>query len=150
MKKRKKSRGWHEGDKNFQKPINCIVNEGIRIKNRNRSTLLNSKNEHYGPSVRRRVVEDLRECNLCGSRFKSEYTLKMHTGSNVKLATYHLIQWTIWIDTKIMNIVTETCDKIQTDIHCYILKKWKYQTNSTQLPHESRTSDLDLDSSEMV
>ena len=67
--------------KTFQKPISRIINEGIRIKNRNRGTLLNSQNEHYGPSVRRKVIEDLKECSLCESRFKSEYSLKKHIES---------------------------------------------------------------------
>ena len=86
--------------KSFHKPINRIINEGIRIKNRNRSTLLNSKNEHYGPRVKRKIVENMKECNICGSRFKSEYTFKMHTESvhesnNIQCETCQIIFKTI-------------------------------------------------------
>ena len=40
---------------NFKTPLSRIINEGLRIMNTKPSNLLNSKNEHYGPSVRRKT-----------------------------------------------------------------------------------------------
>ena len=39
----------------FSKPLQRITEEGIRIKNRKPEELLNSKNEFYGPSVKRKT-----------------------------------------------------------------------------------------------
>ena len=40
----------------FQTPLQRIINEGVRIKQRNPETLMNSKMEYFGPSVRRKNV----------------------------------------------------------------------------------------------
>ena len=39
----------------FKTPLSRIINEGIRIKNMPPKNLLNSKNEHFGPSVLRKI-----------------------------------------------------------------------------------------------
>ena len=38
----------------FKKPLQRILNEGLRIKWRKQEELLNSKNEYFGPSVKRK------------------------------------------------------------------------------------------------
>ena len=38
----------------FKTPLSRIINEGIRIKNIPQYNLLNSKNEHFGPSIARK------------------------------------------------------------------------------------------------
>ena len=38
----------------FKTPFSRIINEGIRIKNIPQTNLLNSKNEHFGPSIMRK------------------------------------------------------------------------------------------------
>ena len=40
----------------FKTPLSRIINEGIRIKNIPPKNLLNSKNEHFGPSVVRKFL----------------------------------------------------------------------------------------------
>ena len=40
---------------NFKTPLARIINEGLRIMKTKPSNLLNSKNEHYGPSIRRKT-----------------------------------------------------------------------------------------------
>ena len=40
----------------FKTPLQRITNEGIRIKNTKPECLLNSKNEYYGPSVKRKTI----------------------------------------------------------------------------------------------
>ena len=40
----------------FQTPLQRIINEGVRIKQRNPATLMNSKMEYFKPSVRRKNV----------------------------------------------------------------------------------------------
>ena len=40
----------------FQTPLQRIINEGVRIKQREPKTLMNSKMEYFGPSVRRKNV----------------------------------------------------------------------------------------------
>ena len=40
----------------FKTPLQRIINEGVRIKQREPDTLLNSKMEYFGPSVRRKNV----------------------------------------------------------------------------------------------
>ena len=72
--------------KTFKDPLSRIINEGIRIKNKERSSLLNSKSEHYGPSVKRKVIENLKECERCDKRFNSEQGLQKH------IKTHHDIQ----------------------------------------------------------
>ena len=39
----------------FRKPLGRIINEGLRIKQTKPDELLNSKNEYYGPSVKRKT-----------------------------------------------------------------------------------------------
>ena len=41
----------------FRKPTERLIDEGIRIKNHDEDTLLNSKSEYHGPSVKRRIIE---------------------------------------------------------------------------------------------
>ena len=41
----------------FKKPLSRQINEGIRIKNAQEGTLMNSKKEFYGPSVHRIVFQ---------------------------------------------------------------------------------------------
>ena len=64
--------------KTFTKPISRIINEGIRIKNRDINTLLNTKHEYFGPSVKKRVIENSIECDECGYRFGNNAALKSH------------------------------------------------------------------------
>ena len=64
--------------KTFKTPMSRIIDEGIRIKNRDRTTLLNSKSEHYGPSVKRKVLENMVECDYCKYKGRSEFGLKKH------------------------------------------------------------------------
>ena len=54
--------------KSFKKPITRIINEGIRIKNRDVKTLLNLKNEHYGPSVKRTSTRIVHRCVIANVR----------------------------------------------------------------------------------
>ena len=64
--------------RSFKTPISRIIDEGIRINNRDKNTLLNSKSEHFGPSVKRKVLENVTECPKCKYRCRSEYSLKNH------------------------------------------------------------------------
>ena len=64
--------------KSFTKPISRIIDEGIRIKNRPKGTLLNTKHEYFAPSVKRKVVEYSNECDLCGKKFGNPISLKNH------------------------------------------------------------------------
>ena len=41
----------------FRKPLGRIIDEGLRIKHTKKEELLNSKNEFFGPSVKRRTVK---------------------------------------------------------------------------------------------
>ena len=63
----------------FNKPTERLINEGIRIKNHEKNTLLNSKSEYHGPSVKRRTVEGKTEhCYQCNFKSKSEACMKKH------------------------------------------------------------------------
>ena len=42
----------------FRDPMSRIIDESIRINNRDPETLLNSKTEFYGPAIRRKVLEN--------------------------------------------------------------------------------------------
>ena len=42
----------------FQTPLSRIINEGIRIKNIHPKDLLNSKNEHFGLSIARKILKN--------------------------------------------------------------------------------------------
>ena len=42
----------------FKDPMSRQIDEAIRINNREPKTLLNSKNEYYGPVIRRKVLEN--------------------------------------------------------------------------------------------
>ena len=44
----------------FKDPMNRQIDEAIRINNREPKTLLNSKSEFHGPSVKRKVLENRR------------------------------------------------------------------------------------------
>ena len=60
----------------FNKTTERIIEEGIRIKNHEKETLLNSKSEFHGPSVTRRIAEGKgEECDKC--MFKSKYRTTM-------------------------------------------------------------------------
>ena len=61
----------------FKNPISRIINEGIRIKNKDPKTLLNSKSEFYGPSVKRRSA-GTEQCHLCGYNTNNPNNLKVH------------------------------------------------------------------------
>ena len=41
----------------FKTAMNRQIDEGIRIQGENPETLLNSKNEFYGPAVKRKILE---------------------------------------------------------------------------------------------
>ena len=41
----------------FKNPLSRIINEAIRIKNKDPELLLNSKAEFHGPSLKRKVFE---------------------------------------------------------------------------------------------
>ena len=63
----------------FQKPIERLIDEGIRIKNHRTETLLNSKSEFHGPSVLRRVLEGNKEkCDRCDYKASDRDKLVNH------------------------------------------------------------------------
>ena len=63
----------------FQKSYQRQIDEGIRINSHVKETLLNSKSEFRGPSIKRRIVEGRNEeCNVCGERFGSKFMLMKH------------------------------------------------------------------------
>ena len=63
----------------FQKSIERIIDEGIRIKNHNKETLLNSKSEFHGPSMKRRVLEGNKEqCDRCNFKASNRDKLTKH------------------------------------------------------------------------
>ena len=63
----------------FKTPLSRIINEGIRIKNREKNSLLNSKAEHYGSSVKRRGTELVQnKCNQCNFKTTSKKLLGNH------------------------------------------------------------------------
>ena len=61
----------------FNNPLSRIINEGIRIKDTNPNNLLNSKNEHFGPSIQRKS-ENIIKCNVCRKSVKSHTQLNNH------------------------------------------------------------------------
>ena len=72
--------------KSFNKPISRIIDEGLRIKNRDRDTLLNSKSEHYGPSVKRK------KNNFdygCKEKSKKDNNLKKHKDEHSRMKNYN-------------------------------------------------------------
>ena len=62
----------------FKTAVSRQINEGIRIKNRDNKTLLNSKAEFHGPSVGRKVIDDTYKCNKCTWKFKTIHNLRYH------------------------------------------------------------------------
>ena len=63
----------------FKKPLSRIIDEGLRIKNLNKNSLLNSKSEYYGPSIqRKKTYEDQFECEVCKNTVNSKYWLNEH------------------------------------------------------------------------
>ena len=69
--------------KSFNRPISRIINEGIRIKNRDEETLLNSKNEHFGPSIKRKMFENTWKCDKCHYTFDEKEKLQVHMKHNL-------------------------------------------------------------------
>ena len=43
--------------KKFRNPLSRQIDEGLRIKNKKLETLMNSKAEFHGPSIRRKIFE---------------------------------------------------------------------------------------------
>ena len=70
--------------KSFTRPLPRIINEGLRIKNSEKGSLLNSKNEYFGPAVKRKVVENQLECEECGNKVNNNYNLRKHKRSHHK------------------------------------------------------------------
>ena len=42
----------------FKTAMNRQIDESVRIQRKNKTNLLNSKSEYYGPVIRRRVLEE--------------------------------------------------------------------------------------------
>ena len=63
----------------FKKPISRIINEGVRIKNKPKNTILNSKSEHFGPSIKRKTIDnEPKNCDECDSKHHSKWKLEKH------------------------------------------------------------------------
>ena len=63
----------------YRKAYERQIEESIRINKHRTDTILNSKSEFHGPSIRRRVVEGMNEeCNICGKKFTTKFRLFKH------------------------------------------------------------------------
>ena len=82
----------HEDEENYVKfevtmtnkikrPSSRIIDEGLRINNRDKKTLLNSKSEHYGPSIQRKTFKKIK-CNKCSVMLNNDEAFKNHVNNN--------------------------------------------------------------------
>ena len=63
----------------FRKAISRQINEGIRLKNEENHTLLNSKSEFHGPSIGRKALEGRQfKCKWCKYTCKTDICMKAH------------------------------------------------------------------------
>ena len=63
----------------FRKVTSRLINEGVRIKNRDRNSLLNSKSAFYGPAVKRKTYEKSSyKCHKCQNSFTFKDQLENH------------------------------------------------------------------------